>query len=141
MIEFTISFAIILQIPDIQQNSIMVMSCMYLHTTYLHYVLLKNVEDRKMPSRKHRKYAKYKKMSKSLPQPFQLPENFPESVKGEISAGHLTASGRKRFMLTVANAVFEHTQYPSNLEYDHVAKQIVTKYMFMGDKEGSHVSN
>ena len=79
-------------------------------------------------------------MSKSLPQPFQLPENFPESVEEELEAGQLTAKARKRFMLTVANAIFKHTMYPSDMEYDHVAEQIVTKYAFMGDKKGSHVS-
>ena len=80
-------------------------------------------------------------MSKSLPQPFQLPENFPESVEEEIETGQLSAKERKRFMLTVANAIFDHTMYPSNVEYNHVAEQIVRKYSFMGDKKGSHVSN
>ena len=103
--------------------------------------MLKNLDDQKKPPRKYRKYAKHKKMSKSLPQPFQLPEKFPESVEEEIAVGQLTAKARKRFLLTVANAIFEHTMYPSDGEYNHVAEQIVKKYAFMGDKKGSHVSD
>ena len=104
------------------------------------YLLLKNQGNQKKSLKNRRKYAKYKRMSKSLPQPFQLPEKFPGYVEEELSDGHLTSKARKRFMLTVANAIFEHTTYPSKMEYDHIAKQIVAKYAFMGDKKGSHVS-
>lgn len=104
------------------------------------YLLLKNLKGQKSSSGKRRKYAKYKRMSKSLPQPFHIPEKFPECVEEQLVDGNLTAKARKRFMLTVANAVFKYTTYPSKMEYDHVAKQIVEKYPFMGDKKGSHVS-
>jgi len=89
---------------------------------------------------KHRKYAKLKKMAGSLPQPFQLPEKFPECVEEEMLTGSLSGKTKKRFMFTVATAIFKHTSYPSKVEYDHVAEQIVKKYKFMGGDKGSHVS-
>ena len=75
-----------------------------------------------------------------MPQPFKLPKHFPEFVKKELSTGVLSGKARTRLIFTVAIAMFQHTDYPTKGEYDHVARQIVKKYEFMSDDKGSHVS-
>jgi len=39
----------------------------------------------------------------------------------------------------VAAAVYSYKSYPTKVDYDHVARQIVAKYPFMCDQNESHV--
>lgn len=103
--------------------------------------LLKGLEE---PSkRSQRKSSSMRRMNmaqSSIPWPFPLPTQFPQIVNKELSTGYLSAKSRSRLIFTVANAVFKYESYPTNLDYDHIAREIVKKYKFMADDRGSHVS-
>ena len=89
--------------------------------------------------RKRLKVKREKKEEPPLEQPFILPENYPKIVEDGISAGSLIGHSRTKFVSTVAASVYHKKAYPTSMEYDHVARQIVRKYNFMSDDKGSHV--
>ena len=66
-----------------------------------------------------------------LPQPFELPRNYPRIVQEGLKEGRLTGRARTKFITTVAAAVFRYKNYPTREEYEHVAQRIVTNYQFM----------
>ena len=71
--------------------------------------------------------------------PFTLPLNYPKVVEEGIATGNLIGMTRTRFVSTVAAAIYHKKAYPTKMEYEHVGSQIVTKYPFMADEQGSHV--
>lgn len=103
--------------------------------------LLKGLEkSSKGSQRKSSSMCRMNMAQSSIPWPFPLPTQFPQIVSKELSTGYLSAKSRSRLIFTVANAVFKYESYPTNLDYDHVAREIVKKYKFMADDRGSHVS-
>ena len=80
-----------------------------------------------------------KKQEPPLERPFVLPLNYPKVVEEGIAAGNLIGMARTRFISTVAAAVYHKKAYPTSIEYDHVASQVVATYPFMSDDKKSHV--
>ena len=79
----------------------------------------------------HQKIQKKKKEEPPLPQPFQLPRNYPKSVEEGIESGNLTGKARTKFISSVAAAIFRFKSYPTKDEHEHVSRQIVQAYPFM----------
>ncbi len=89
----------------------------------------------------HKRIAKKREEEPPLPQPFELPRNYPRAVQEGLGKGALTGKARTKFISAVAAAVFRYKSYPSRDEYDHVAEQVVSAYPFMCFGTGrGHVS-
>ena len=86
---------------------------------------------------KSEEWKTIKKSEKPLPRPFQLPENYPRIVQEGLAVGSLTGRARTKFLTTVAEAVHMHKLYPTQEEYEHVAKRIVERYGFMHQGSGT----
>lgn len=86
---------------------------------------------------------KTKEESTPLPDPFPLPKNFRPDVHLALTSKRMTKTTRATFFSTVAAAMFQYKRYPSRDDYVSVARQIVTKYPFLGSKGfgASHVSD
>ena len=91
------------------------------------------------PPSKRLKTKRVKKEEPPLERPFILPLNYPKVVEEGIATGNLIGMARTRFISTVAAAVYHKKAYPTQMEYNHVASQVVATYPFMSDENKSHV--
>lgn len=73
-----------------------------------------------------------RKQEKPLPNPFQLPENFPSIVEAALLKKALFGHARTKFLTVVAQSIYFHKRYPTNEEYFHVVQQrIFEKWPFL----------
>ena len=80
-----------------------------------------------------------KKQESRLPRPFQLPVNFNPTISLVCWKMRLSGKPRSKFVSVIAELIDGYKRYPTNDEYDHVAEQIVKKWLFLC-KSGSYVS-
>ena len=71
-------------------------------------------------------------VSVSLPDPFPLPINYRPDVEECLRAGKMTKTSRSSFFSSVAGAMFNYKRFPSHDEKVRVARQIESKYPFLG---------
>lgn len=85
---------------------------------------------------------KTKEESTPLPDPFPLPQNLRPDVHLALTTKRMTKTTRATFFSTIAAAMFQYKRYPSRDDYVCVARQIVSKYPFLGSKGfgAGHVS-
>ena len=80
--------------------------------------------------------ASKKKQEPPLPRPFELPQNFQFSVLEGLLNKNLTGKSRSKFITAIAGAIFHHKSYPTRDEYDHVTRQVFSKWPFLQARNG-----
>ena len=77
-----------------------------------------------------------------LPDPFPLPANYRADVEVALKTGQITRVTRASFVSSVADAMFAFKRHPSRDDYVIVAKQMISKYPFLGTGKlnNKHVS-
>ena len=73
-----------------------------------------------------------KKKAMVLPDPFPLPTNFRPDVEVCLKKRKMTKCTRVAFFTSVSSALFQYKRFSSRDDYVSVARQIVSKYPFLG---------
>ena len=73
--------------------------------------------------------------AKTIPTPKKLSGKHPQ----RIATKKLVGLPRKKFITSIAEAIFAHKTHPTSAEYNHVALEIVKKWPFLGG-QSSYVS-
>ena len=86
----------------------------------------------------HMKIVKNPKAEEPLPNPFELPCNYPQDVMDELKQNRLSRRARAKFISNICSAaIFKYKSLPTSSEYNHVGEQIVKLYPFLKNKSGS----
>ena len=76
------------------------------------------------------------KQSITLPTPFPFPHNFPPSVECALRAKMMTPEAMKKFLATMARALYALKCYPTAGEYEAIGVQVIQRYPFMKSPAG-----
>ena len=60
-----------------------------------------------------------------LPRPFDVPQNFPQTISTGLISHKLTGKPRAKFITIIAQSIYRHKSYPTDEEYIHVAQELV----------------
>ena len=66
-----------------------------------------------------------RKLETPLPQPFEIPRNFPGWLMCELEKNALSIKGKSKLIADVAAAIFRYKGHLTKEEYQHVAMQII----------------
>ena len=83
--------------------------------------------------------ASARKKEPPLPMPFDLPRNFQPKIQAGLDEKNFTGRVRAKFMISIAEAIYRFKSYPTQEEYQHVARQVVKKWALLETRKG-HVS-
>ena len=72
-----------------------------------------------------------------LPNPFELPRNYPAAVMVGLEKGILSGKTKSKFIGSVAAAIYRYKSYPSREEYERISKQIIIKCPFLRSSSGT----
>ena len=76
------------------------------------------------------------KHTKSIPQPFPFPHNYTPSVECALMAKVVPPEAMKKFLATIARAVYAIKCYPTTGEYEALGDEIIHRYPFMKSPAG-----
>ena len=68
-----------------------------------------------------------------LPRPFSIPSNFSPAVSQGLADKKLVGKPRAKFITAIAQSIFVYKSYPTDEEYNNVARELVKKMAFSGD--------
>ena len=71
-----------------------------------------------------------------LPRPFDVPQNFPQTISTGLISHKLTGKPRAKFITIIAQSIYRHKSYPTDEEYIHVAQELVKKWPFLDGGKG-----
>lgn len=71
-----------------------------------------------------------------LPNPFELPRNFPPIVTVGLEERKLCGKARGKFLSSIAAAVYMKKCYPTAEEYRHIGDRIIKFYPFLKSSNG-----
>lgn len=66
-----------------------------------------------------------------LPDPFPLPKHYACDIEIALKEGKMSSRTRQRFISEVASAVLCYKKYPTNSDYNCVARSVIKKYPFL----------
>lgn len=63
--------------------------------------------------------------------PFELPKKFQQVTQEALDQQNLTGRAQAKFKTTIAESIHRYKSYPTKIEYEPVANQMVKKWCFL----------